>query len=534
MSALFAKVRVGSLRFRVTSWYVGLMACALLMFGLSVYFGLARYLESTLQQSLEQEAASIGPNFLELDKQKGDQFVIGEVSESYAPEISGRFIRITRQDGSVLYRSGDLHAADARDADIPSATIPALSSVPAMSTGVFRRIAIPGAAAMEIYAQPYATRDGLHFLVETGTSRQPLDRILRSLLLTLLLPTPLILIVAALGGYLLMSQPLKPMVALTEQAERIGAENFSERLPVIPTGDELERLSLSLNRMLARLEEAINHIHRFSGDVSHELRTPLTILRGELEHLVQIPMLEAGMMDAVGSALEEIERMSKIVESLLAIARLDFGDAGMERGCVDLRALACTTAEQMHVLAEEKSITVVCADGLPVQVFGDEARLKQVVVNLLDNAVKYTQDQGRIEVRAWAHGQVGMLQVADDGIGIPPDALPHVFERFYRADKARSRASGGTGLGLSIVKAIVSAHGGLVSVESTVGAGTKVTVELPLYESVHGPGSRNGAGGFAAKSVEAGPQRRMAVLQEASQVEKDMAGVPALSSVQRN
>jgi heavy metal sensor kinase len=467
-------MKSSSLRFRVTTWYIGFLAAALLLFSALVYFGLAGYLESTLDHSLSEEATAIGTNFIELVNKRGDAFVRGEINESYAPEISGRFIRITRADGSVLYQSGPL-----KKPFVETSNIPRLSKMPA--TDFFRRQSVSPGETFEIYALPYRNSAGQVFLIETSTLRKPLDHILRTLLLTLLLPTPFILAVAAVGGYLLMNQPLKPVVALTRETERIGGQTFSQRLPVIRTGDELERLSIALNGMLARLEDALAHIHRFSGDVSHELRTPLTILRGELEHMVQLPSLDPQTADSVGSALEEIDRLTKIVDSLMVISRLDSGDAGIEFVRVDLQSLACFTAEQMHVLAEDKGVAVVCKRSSAVEVLGDPTRLKQIVVNLLDNAIKYTEAGGVVEMTTSATQTEAILRVADNGIGVPAAALPHVFERFYRADKARSRDSGGAGLGLSIVKAICTAHGGCASITGGEGGGTVVIVKLPLY-----------------------------------------------------
>jgi heavy metal sensor kinase len=469
-------MKLNSLRGRVIAWYVGMLALALVGFGVAIYFGIEAYLETSLEHSLSSQADGIASNFLTEASAKGLTWLVDEVTESYAPEISGRFIRITRRDGDVLYESGD-----SREPFIAADKV--LHAPLNQRASSFRKESLDGQHPVLIYTLPYSAPDGTGYLVEVGASRLPIEHILGSLFFTLLLLTPTILFIAAVGGYLLMKQPLKPIVALTQQSERIGAENFRERLPVIPTGDELERLSLSLNRMLARLEDAITHIQRFSGDVSHELRTPLTILRGELEQAAQSEGLDGAMADAIGSALEEIERLTRIVESLLAIAHLDYGSAGIEKTCVDLRALACDTAEQMRILAEDKGLTVECQPGDPVEVLGDEARLRQLVVNLLDNAIKYTQVGGRIEMRISSVQRCGTFEIRDNGIGIPAEALPHIFERFYRADKARSRASGGAGLGLSIVKAICSAHGGEVFAKSVEGNGTTLTVELPLIST---------------------------------------------------
>lgn len=500
-----------SLRFRITAWYVSLLAAALVAFGASVYFGLESYLKSSLQHSLASEATAITTSFLSHEDAKGVPWLVGEVVEAYAPESSGRFIRITRivdDRGSVLYQSGNSH-----DPYIDASRIPHTALRPPAS--FFRREYFNGSGAdggspdnhsIVVYTLPYVSPSGTHFLVETGASPAPVDHLLRSLLITLLLLTPLILLAAAFGGHLLMTRPLRPVAELTEQAEHVGTGGTGERLQVIPTGDELERLSLSLNRMISRLEDALNHNRRFSADVSHELRTPLTILRGELEHVAQLPNLALPVNEAVESALEEIDRMSKIVESLLAISRLDSGGDRMQRAPVDIEALAQSTIEQMGLLAEEYgvSLKLKTANPLPENfhasnfqpgslhpgmsarepsalVLGDPLRLKQVLVNLLDNATKYTRSGGEVLVSISADSHTVLLEVRDNGIGIPAASLPFVFDRFYRADKARSRQSGGTGLGLSIVKAICNAHEAAVTVESVEGEGTTVRVEMPRY-----------------------------------------------------
>jgi signal transduction histidine kinase len=218
------------------------------------------------------------------------------------------------------------------------------------------------------------------------------------------------------------------------------------------------------------------------------LRTPLTILRGELEALVRLPRLAPEIQDGVGSALEEIDRMSKIVGSLLAISRLDSGGEAMNRTVVDLAALAHFTVEQMRLLAVEKSIELTIAPGEPTLVLGDQARLSQVLVNLLDNAIKYTGIGGNVSVSTANVGNTVVLRVRDSGIGIPASSLPFIFDRFYRADKARSRASGGAGLGLSIVKAVCNAHHATINVVSREGEGTTVSVILAHHIGpVHKP-----------------------------------------------
>jgi len=234
--------------------------------------------------------------------------------------------------------------------------------------------------------------------------------------------------------------------------------------------------------MIERLDDAFQHINRFSADASHELRTPLTILQLELEGIAQSHRLNPALTDQIGSALEETQRMSHIVESLLAISRLDAGEAKMEMTRLDLGQLAAATTDQMRLLAEEKSIRLTSTVASEVYIEADRSHLQQVVVNLVANAIKYTQEGGEVEMRVCRKASAAVLEVADNGAGIPDYALPHVFERFYRADKARSRESGGAGLGLAIVKAICTAHGAELNVSSKEGMGSVFTIELPLLD----------------------------------------------------
>jgi len=303
--------------------------------------------------------------------------------------------------------------------------------------------------------------------------------VLHGLLLTLALGMPLIIAAAAVGGILVMRRALHPLDEITQTAETITSRNFGERLPVIRTGDEIERLTTSLNRMMMRLEDSFQHISRFSADVSHELRTPLAILRGELEALAQLEHLSPATLEVVGSALEEIARLTQIVNQLLEISRLEAGQATKEIGLVNLGELAISTAEQMRLLADEKSIRLEYLVSSEVTVVGNASLLRQVVVNLLDNAIKYTPKDGSVELLVETRGAKAVLEVRDTGIGIPADALPHICERFYRADKARSRHSGGAGLGLSIVKSICAAQGGELSIFSSEGEGARVRIEMP-------------------------------------------------------
>jgi len=460
-----------SLRLRMAALYAGVLALCLISFCGAVYLGLARYLDSNLRNSLRSEGESIGEKLLVDVNRKGESFVVGEINEM-APEISGRFIRITRQDGTILYQS---------PTPINQSFLP--GKVLLLKSWVQQPFSITdshaGAHAVLIEAVPFVAPEGNSFLIEVGASSREIQSVLHGLLLTLALGMPLIIAVAALGGILVMKRALHPLDQITRAAETITSRNFGERLPSVKTGDEIERLTASLNRMMLRLEDSFQHINRFSADVSHELRTPLTILRGELESLAQQEHLSPVALEVVGSALEEIARLTQIVNQLLEISRLEAGPATKELATVNLGELVLSTAEQMRLLADEKSIHLEYLISSEVSVDGNASLLKQVVVNLLDNAIKYTPSGGTVELLVEMQGTKAVLEVRDTGIGISAEALPHISERFFRADKARTRQSGGAGLGLAIVKSICGAQGGELSIFSSEGKGTRVRIEMP-------------------------------------------------------
>jgi heavy metal sensor kinase len=463
-----------SLRFRITAWYAGLLAGALMIFGVSVYLGLERYLNWNLERTLGSDCRTIGTQLLSQHPFKRTDWLETEINEAYAPEVNGHFIRVVEEGVGVLYVSGSPKdgAFDPSQVPLPQGDE---KSRP-------RKVRLTGGQHLLIDTQQFTAPDGSKFVVESGVPYQQIEVVLHGLLVTFAIYMPFIISLAVVSGYWLMRRSLQPVDEITKRAEGITSTNLSERLPVIRTGDELERLSVSLNRMIERLDQAFQHINRFSADASHELRTPLTILQLELEGIAQSHRLTPSLTDQIGSALEETHRMSHIVENLLAISRLDAGEVKMDKVRLDLGHLAASTAEQMRLLAEEKLILFRSNVATNIHVEGDRSRLQQVIVNLVANAIKYTQEGGEVEVNVRRDRGVAVLEVSDNGAGISAHALPHVFERFYRADKARSRNSGGAGLGLAIVKAICTAHGAEIKVSSKEGQGSRFTVELPLLD----------------------------------------------------
>ena len=463
-----------SIRFRMALWYAALLAGALVLFGAASYVGLERYLQKSLEESLVKQARSIGDVLIVNINQSGEDYVDNEITEHYSPEINGRFIRVTRADGRQVFISGVPKDGTFDPAKVPAPQLP-------VSRAFSHEVEMSDGHELLLHALPYESQDRARFLIEVAAPYNQIESVLRGLLLTFGLGLPLIVALAISGGYVLMRRALRPVDEIRQKAAQITSRNLSERLPVVRTGDELERLATDLNRMIERLEESFHQINRFSADASHELRTPLTVLQGELESVARTgTSLPAEIRDTIGSALEETHRLTKIVENLLAISRLEAGEARKQLERLDFADLVRSTADQMRLLAEEKHIHLDCNGAEAVEVDADPARLKQVVVNLLDNAIKYTPESGKVSISVVKQDGRAVLEIADTGIGISPDDLPHIFDRFYRADKARSRQMGGTGLGLSIVRSICLAHDGQVKVESTEGEGSVFHIELPL------------------------------------------------------
>ena len=463
-----------SLSFRLVTWYAGVLTLVFVLLGALTIILLRQYLESNVLDTQARRARQIVDTLVAAVSRTGETGMAREVEELYAPEANERFIRITRGDGHVVYASGNPH-----DGSFDPATVPAPSL--AREGPFLRKESLPKGSVL-IAAVSNTGATALRYVVEVGVSTARTEETVRQVLLMLAIGLPVAVSVAVAGGFVLVRRALKPVDNLSQKAAVITQHNLSERLPVVRTGDELERLSLSLNLMISRLEDAINSSKQFVADASHELRTPLAVLRGELENLAQDSQLKSQTRETLGSALEEVDRLAKIVEGLLALSRLDTGEVKSEWVRFDLAELVATTADQMNLLAEDKHIAVVCDCAERVMVEGDQARLKQVVVNLLDNAIKYTPDGGRIRLKTARDEGSAVLDVVDDGIGIPPEALPHVFKRFFRVDGSRSRehGAGGAGLGLSIVKSICDAHGARVEVSSTPGQGSQFRVRQPL------------------------------------------------------
>lgn len=461
-----------ALHVRLIAWHTLLLGCVLIGFGVYTYFSMEHYLGSSLQSTLSRRANQIAVEMVGQLPQNGGTQLISDIERLYAPEANDRFIRITRRNDDVVYVSGT-----PKDLSFDPTTVPAIGNKP-----LLRSENTVNNNYLYIAAAHVAAKGG-DYVVEVGESDKQIRNSLKGLMSTLALGLPIPLVLAACGAYLLVQRSLSPVTDIMSVAENISLHNLSRRLPVAETGDKLEHLSRALNRMIVRLDDAFQQVSRFTADASHELRTPLTIMRGELESILRQSHLSTDVREELSVVLEEVERLAHITEELLVIARIEAGEAKIKQRVFDLGDLIATTVEQMRLLAEEKELALNVNTEQGVMVEADAGHIKQVVVNLLDNAIKFTPQKGAIDVNVFKQGGSAVLTVRDTGIGIPEEHLPYIFDRFYRADRTRSRAIGGAGLGLSIVRSICMAHGGTVRVESTETKGSCFTVTLPLAQA---------------------------------------------------
>ncbi|HEY2008004.1 MAG TPA: HAMP domain-containing sensor histidine kinase [Rhizomicrobium sp.] len=388
------------------------------------------------------------------------------IERRFAPESQDRFIRI-RAGSRVLYQSGNPTSGDFSSDAVP------------MQSPIGEGLSSPHTlGSLLILSLGFRDPNGRLVMVDVGQSTRFARSLQQQLATSLFVGLPLLLVLAALAGVVLMRRALTPVEVMINAAETYTFNDPHKRLPTLHTEPRIEALGLALNRMLDRLDNAYSHASRFSADAAHELRTPLTIIHGELELVAAGQKLPADVDNAISNALEEMTRLSGIVDSLITLSRMESLWGKKAHGPVDIRALAEETIEQMGLLAEEKHISLKRPSGPPVVVAGDRDRLKQVLVNLIDNAIKYTPDGGRVAVETGINGDMGFVMVEDSGIGIDPSHHDRVFDRFYRVTPDRGDI--GAGLGLAIVRSICNAHGGSVTLRSAPEFGSCFRVEIPL------------------------------------------------------
>ena len=446
-----------SLRFQLLKSYATWMVGVFAVLGLVLHTGLNGFLTHELGVIQQQRAESVAEMIQAWRKTPSGRSLFEEMELRFSPLDRGWIVRVVDAHGGPLFPS--------------ASTADPFRGIPAAIRAGTRQVELPNGERAVVGAFP---RPGGGW-VEVAESLEPIFNKVAEVMVVYLGVASQQAMAALTGARSLIGQTLKPVEEIAAAADRITSHNLSERLPVPARRDEIAHLTESLNQMIHRLEDALRVNERFVADASHELRTPLTILRGELEQAALTPELRRPL----DKLLEEVDSLTQLVDSLLLLSRLDSDQPRREWTQIDLAQLTIHTVEQMSLLAEDKHIRIRCDSLVPAGVNGDRARLKQVIVNLLDNAIKYTPERGLITLSVRHKKNDVVLEVEDTGPGIPAEAIPHLFERFFRVDRARSRELGGAGIGLSIVQAICHVHGGRVEVESSLGRGSIFRVLLP-------------------------------------------------------
>ncbi|MBU0544501.1 MAG: HAMP domain-containing protein [Proteobacteria bacterium] len=333
---------------------------------------------------------------------------------------------------------------------------------------------------VRLLTAPVISRGRLVNVIMVGMSLENAYSTRHRFVLTMAAVFPVALIIAAGCGWLIARRALAPVDKMAENARRISMENLTERLIDPGGGDEVSRLAETLNDMLSRLNSSFSQIRQFSADASHELQTPLTILKGEIEVALRSARTPSEHQRILVSLLEEIERMARLVEALLLLARADTGVLKMDLKPVDLSEILHEVFIQGKFLADKRNINVSLSGLEPVVILGDADRLKRVFINLLDNAVKYTQHGGRVTVSLEIIKEWALITIEDTGIGISKEDQQKIFERFYRSSEARAVGGTGAGLGLCIAQSIIEVHKGRIELSSSPGSGSVFKVFLPL------------------------------------------------------
>jgi len=460
-----------SIGLRLSLWYGLIFALAQCVFGAGMYVVLRHHLRVIVQDSLHEEMQDLRSVLQGLKPGLNPSQLREEVTEAYAQDHAGEYLQIFTAQGETIYLSDFL-------AKHPLSPVPESALRATSEEGRFEDRKMEGKRFRFLNAVIDA--HGRAFLVQLGTPTGEVYETLDAFRQYLLWLAPLVLLIAAVGGNWLSHRALTPVDALTRTARTINVNNLGRRLETPGTGDELQRLSETLNEMLARIESSVQRITEFTADASHELRTPVALIRAEAEVALGRQRTDEEYRSALQHVLTESERMTRMLEQLLALVRADSGSETIEMADVDIAELARETVGRWQKIAASHGLLLVGV--IPresIRVAGDSLALRRVLDILLDNSVKYSAPPGEITLTVdSAPGQV-LVHVRDNGAGLPVEEHAKIFERFYRVDKARSRQMGGAGLGLSIAQWIIHQHRGTISVRSSLGRGAEFSVELP-------------------------------------------------------
>jgi heavy metal sensor kinase len=454
------------LRTRLTLWYVTLFALILGAWGIGIVALVRANLYSGIDRALESRASQIA---LSMSGLRHGKFV--DISDATLVNVARgqTAAQLLSNTGEVLQHSGGA---------VASATLAPEDLVTrALTTSSAKLGTVDvGKSRFRLLVVPLK---GTAQLILVGSNTQSTDDTIARLILVMLLTGPVVLIAAGAGGWFLASRALAPLAEMTATASGIGITRLDERIVVPESGDELADLAKTLNKMLGRLEEGVEDKRRLIADASHELQTPLAVMRTELDVSLGSPNLTPESIEVLESAREETDRMTRIVRNLLTLARFDEGTLQLLKRPINLGALAHDAAESLQMLGRERGVDITVA-GDDIVVMADPEYIRLVVVNLIENAVKHSGAGTSVAVLLETAGDEVRISITDTGPGIPEEDQPHVFDRFYRVDRARSKKSGGSGLGLAISKEIVESHDGRMELKSKPGAGSTFRIVLPV------------------------------------------------------
>ncbi len=463
-----------SIRTRLTLWYTSLLTVSFLALGGTGYGLLSYTLSQEADAALRGVAQTLGER-------------IGGGSESFFPaEIDAIFRRFLGSSPLEHYFErlppldrlppGSPPSSDR--GKLPLSQQALKNAAQGLST--FETVEGFGPHPVRVLTWPIVKAGRVTGFIQVGMSRENFDRTLYRFILIMAGIFPVAIFLAGGGGWLLARRALRPVDQMTETARKIGADHLDRKVQGSGAGDELDRLAQTLNDMLDRLKLAFEEVRHFSADASHELQTPLTILKGEIEVGLRSPRSPEEYRAILRSALEEIDRIARLVDGLLLLSRSDVGLIRMSRRPVDVKTLLEELARDLQPLAESHAVKLEMKSIEAAEILGDPEHLRRLFLNLIDNGIKYTPPGGSVAVSLEKNERWMILRVADTGIGIAPEDQEKIFQRFYRTAAARARGEGGAGLGLAIARAIAEVHGGKIQVESSVGRGSTFTVLLPL------------------------------------------------------
>jgi heavy metal sensor kinase len=418
----------------------------------------------------------------ELGRHSSNAELVRELEQRFSVH-SNYYFQVSLDNHDVLFRSRYLSRIQ----------LPVPEKFEELRGRVFQDLDLPKLGHFRLLTQSIRDSHGTPLLVQVVTSRAALDREFQSYLWITLALLPVGAIAALVSGFLLARWALDPIDRIIGTAERISAETLTERLQVSNSHDELGRLATTLNRMFDRLHRSIDEMRRFTADAAHELRSPLAVMRTEAEVVLRNTRTIDVYQRVIEVNLEETKRLGDLVDQLLTLSRHDAGLLSEMQDDVQLDALVRDVCDRFETVAIEKGVNLQVSFEQPCIVHGDDIALSQLFFNLLDNALKYTPPGGHIHLTEEFAGDKVRITLEDTGIGIPPEHLPHIFERFYRIDYSRNREVGGGGVGLAICKSIVEEHQGEISVTSEPDRGTQFTVLLPYRRDAAGR-NHHGAG----------------------------------------